>query len=55
MHLRDDFNSTSLASVVTDSKAGGIAVISDENLLVVEEVAVTNQEVHCMMKVRSLS
>ncbi|XP_016469275.1 uncharacterized protein LOC107791689 [Nicotiana tabacum] len=53
--LRDDFTFTSMASVAAEGHSSGIVVLWDENILLVEEIAITNQEVHCMVEVLYLT
>lgn len=51
--LRDDFGFNELVESPVEGNSGGMVIIWNNALITVEQVAVTNQTIHCMVQVNS--
>lgn len=49
--LTEDFGFTNYSQAPTQSQAGRIVVLWNAATFKVDEIAVTNQEVHCMVQI----
>lgn len=50
-HIRDDFQFTHMAEVSVVGHARGITIFWSQDTLIVDTIAMTQQEVHCMIQV----
>lgn len=49
--LKEDFNFTNLSQAPVDGQARGIVVLWNDTLVIVTEIIVTSQEIHCIVHV----
>lgn len=49
--LRDDFQFTNMFQVAANGLIGGLVVLCNNNLINVEELRMSEQEVHCLVQV----
>lgn len=47
--IQDDFSFTNIAQVPAEGHSGGIVVLRLNDILIVGEIAMTHQEIHCMV------
>ncbi|XP_019238156.1 PREDICTED: uncharacterized protein LOC109218258 [Nicotiana attenuata] len=52
--LRDDFDFSNLSQAPAEGQVGGIVILWNASIITISEVAVTNQEIHCMVQVRTV-
>lgn len=52
--IRNGFSFTNMAQVRADGNSGGIVVLWLNDLLIIDEMAITHQEIHCMVQVLPL-
>lgn len=51
--LRDNFSFNNMIQVPTVANSGGLAMLWDDDIVELDDVATTVQEIHAMVKVRA--
>ncbi|KAK6789820.1 hypothetical protein RDI58_013620 [Solanum bulbocastanum] len=51
--LLDDFTFNNMNQVPTNGNYGGLTILWDDTILVLDDIATTGQEIHAMVKVRT--